>query len=194
MLDGDIFRRFILYPLVFPNDVFDRAWLFRFVEIEKEKVFGMSFTSKYLLPDVEKVHSFGLLTAEEQNKSFEERKGHAPDPRKSYLGFYELYRWSLTSLKLVSMNISLRRRTELGNEAHFDLVLVPKAGATKKSEFRDDKKDLQEFLSRGIMGPVLCPEAPKLVDEALLLTLPQVHTLELSELMNMRIEGAEGAA
>lgn len=191
MLDGDIFRRFILYPLVFPNDVFDRAWLFRFVDLEKDKVFGMSFTSKYLLPDDDKVHGFGRLTAEEQNKAYVERKGHAPNPSKSYLGFYELYKWSLTSPKLVSMNISLRRRTEMGNEAHFDLLLIPKAGATKKSEFRDDKKDLQDFMSRGIMGPALCPEATKLVDEALLSTLPNVPKFELSELMNFTIDSSE---
>lgn len=153
MLDGDIYRRFIFYPTVFPSGIFDEGALFRFVEIEKDSVFALSLTSKNLLPGEARVHEFGCQTAADQNANYHAAKGMEPDPKKSYLGYYEIFQWSVTSLSLVVMNLSLRRKTEHGNEAHFELALFPMPVQSTKRQRNQDRRALQDYLAQGVMGP-----------------------------------------
>ncbi len=152
MFDGDLLCRFFFTPRNFPSGYFDISTVFKFILSEDKTELRLSLSSKFLLENIDNIHSKGCESAAVNNEKdrangnlFVKETGNT-----CYHGFYEIYAYVLKNSPLKPCG--LRHKPLDGNDAHFEYYISKQEGTSNKRSLRD-AFTIGEFLTDRMMGP-----------------------------------------
>lgn len=185
---GHQFGRCAIYPkFIRDRDAFDPEQAFQFSELKihsldgsKPKgtgIYALSLASEYLAPGPDAVHTYGQSAAQEQNKSFEARKGELPDPMSLYIGFFQFDGSDFFSYIPLLHQLIVRWLPEHGQDCHFQIEACVLDKGTK-AERRDERAKLSRHLWSNSKSFVNLPSENHVANEAELSQLVEVSGSE----------------
>lgn len=157
MLPDDCVCRSVLYPRGFAqDDVFELATFMRADRRKGTDIFALSVGSRVLLKNDEGAHAYGQASAKVANEGLLERSGLEELPADQvvhYLGFYDIAYGDVLSTRSDWFWLDVRYRPEHGNDAHFEIELRERKGATRRQR-KDDKALVELALASRLKGPI----------------------------------------